>query len=313
MTQAEDSRPPALGPITGQTPLPPAIQAWEVYLRDQGRSPNTIKAFVGDLNLLARFLPPERTLGQITTQDLNRFLEWLQHGRGVPCSAKSLARRITSLKAFFRWLHRYGVILADPAERVVQRSVLSPLPQVLTPAEVRALQAAAEAVRTQQRDARPAALFGLLLETGLKKSETLNLHLNHIVLEGPEAPSIYVRYAAPRYRHKERRIPVSEAWRAVFEEYRSQYNPTERAFPWSPRRLEYLLEDLGKAANVDKRVSFALLRWTAALRDYRAGMDPDQLRTKLGLSKVQWREIRMKLRRLDAITPREDADVTTEE
>ena len=304
MSQTADPRPAALGPITAQTPLPPAIQAWRVYLQDQGRSPNTIKAFVGDLNLLARFLPPERTLGQITTQDLNRFLEWLQHGRGVPCSAKSLARRITSVKAFFRWLHRYGVILTDPAERVVQRSVLSPLPQVLTPAEVRRLQAVAESWRRARTDARPAALFGLLLETGLKKSETLNLHLNHIALEGPDAPAVYVRYAAPRYRHKERRIPVSEDWVAVFREYLAQYEPTERAFPWSPRRLEYLLEDLGKAAGLDKRVSFAMLRWTAALRDYRAGMDPEQLRVKLGLSKIQWREIRMKLRRLDATTPR---------
>ncbi len=304
MSQTAESRPAALGPITAQTALPAAIQAWQVYLQDQGRSPNTIKAFIGDLKLLARFLPPERTLGQITTQDLNRFLEWLQHGRGVPCSAKSLARRITSVKAFFRWLHRYGVILVDPAERVVQRSVLSPLPQVLTPAEVRALQAVAEAWRTQRRDARPAALFGLLLETGLKKGETLNLHLNHIVLTGPEAPAVYVRYAAPRYRHKERRIAVSEDWAAVFQEYVAQYEPVERAFPWSPRRLEYLLEDLGKAAGLNKRVSFAMLRWTAALRDYRAGMDLDELRVKLGLSKIQWREIRMKLQRLDATTPR---------
>ncbi len=305
MRDVSDERPPALGPITAQTSLMPAIQAWQVYLRDQGRSPNTIKAFVGDLRLLARFLPPERTLGQITTQDLNRFLEWLQHGRGVPCSPKSLARRITSIKAFFRWLHQYGVVLADPAERVVQRSVLSPLPDVLAPAEVRALQAVAETWRRERSDARPATLFGLLLETGLKKGETLNLHLNHIVLEGPAAPAVYVRYAAPRYRHKERRIAVSDEWAAVFREYLAQYEPTDRAFPWSPRRLEYLLEDLGKAAGLDKRVSFAMMRWTAALRDYRAGMDPDQLRTKLGLSKIQWREIRMKLGRLDATVPRD--------
>ncbi len=293
-----------LGPITPQTPLPPAIQAWKVYLQDQGRSPNTIKAFVGDLNLLAHFLPPERTLGQITTRDLNRFLDWLQHGRGVPCSTKSLARRITSLKAFFRWLHQYGVLVQDPAEKVIQRSAVSPLPRVLTPAEVRALQERAQAHR-QQGDARPAALLGLLLETGLKKSETLNLYLNHIVLEGPDAPAVYVRYAAPRYRHKERRIPVSQAWAQVFAEYQAQYHPHERAFPWSPRRLEYILENLGREAGLDKRVSFAMLRWTAALHDYRQGMDPDELRAKLGLSKMQWREVGLKLRRLDAITPQD--------
>ena len=54
----------------------------------------------------------------------------------MPCSPKSLARRITSIKAFFRWLQRGGVLLNDPAVKVVQQSVMSPLPVVLTDEEV---------------------------------------------------------------------------------------------------------------------------------------------------------------------------------
>jgi len=71
----------------------------------------------------------------------------MQKGRGVPCSPKTLARRITSIKAFFRWLHEYGVLLIDPAEKVVQRSVISPLPQVLTVEEVKAIYRVAEDFR----------------------------------------------------------------------------------------------------------------------------------------------------------------------
>ncbi|MEE9187950.1 MAG: site-specific integrase, partial [Anaerolineales bacterium] len=110
--------------ISSQTTLIPAINAWRFYLEDRGRSPNTIKAFIGDLNLLASYLPPDRTLGSISTTDLNNFLNWMQKGRGVPCSPKTLSRRITSLKAFFRWLHEYGVLLVDPAAEVVQKSVI---------------------------------------------------------------------------------------------------------------------------------------------------------------------------------------------
>jgi len=115
--------------LTPQTGLIPALNAWEMYLNDQGRSLNTVKAFLSDVRLLTQVLPPDRTLGAITTSDLNNFLGWLEHERDVPCSPKSLARRVTAVKSFFRWLHRGGAILVDPAEKVVQHSVLSPCPR----------------------------------------------------------------------------------------------------------------------------------------------------------------------------------------
>ncbi|HXZ71699.1 MAG TPA: site-specific integrase, partial [Streptosporangiaceae bacterium] len=90
--------------LSAQTGLVPAINAWEIFLYDQGRSPNTVKAFLSDVRLLTEFLPPDRTLGAVTTNDLNGFLGWLEKERGVPCSPKTLARRITALKSFFRWL-----------------------------------------------------------------------------------------------------------------------------------------------------------------------------------------------------------------
>lgn len=80
--------------------------------------------------------------------------------------------------------------------------------------------------------------------------------------------------------------------------YLAQYAPQDRLFPWSPRRLEYLLEDLTRAAGLKKRITFDLCRWTCAVRDLRAGMDDTHLRQKLGLSKIQWREVGMKLRKL---------------
>ena len=114
--------------ITSQSLLIPTIQAWQIYLEDQGNSIHTVKAFTADVRLLADYLPPDRTLGRISTTDLNNFLDWMQNGRGVPCSPKTLARRITSIKAFFRWLHQNGVLLIDPAEKVLQKSVISPIP-----------------------------------------------------------------------------------------------------------------------------------------------------------------------------------------
>lgn len=285
--------------LTPQITLGPAIKAWEVYLYDQGRSPNTVKAFLSDVQLLAQFLPPDRAIGAITTADLNRFFAWMEKERGIPCSPKTLARRITSTKSLFRWLHQFGVLTVDPAEKVAQRSAISPLPQVLTEDEIQAaLEAAERHRRGPKPDARPYALLSLLLNTGIKKSECLGIHLNHIDLDSTGGPLVFIRYASPSNRYKERKLLLNEEWVTAYKEYLAQYAPTDQLFPWSPRRLEYLLEDVGEEAGLDKHLSFDMCRWTCALRDYRSGMEIDRIRQKLGVSKIQWREINMKLRQL---------------
>lgn len=285
--------------VTQSSLLSPTLKAWQVYLEDQGNSPHTVKAFQADMRLLASYLPPDRTLGSISTNDLNGFLDWMQTGRGVPCSPKTLARRITSIKAFFRWLHQNGVLLIDPAEKVLQKSVVSPLPQVLSELEIQAVMEAADRHRLAAKpDARPAALLGLLLATAIKKGECLALNLNHIDLEAPGGALLFVRYASPQHRYKERKIELPDDWASAYQEYCRQYDVKDKIFPWSQRRLEYLLEDLGEEAGLDKHLSFDMCRWTSALIDWRAGVDHNRIRQKLGVSKIQWREISMKLERL---------------
>ncbi len=285
--------------LTAQSTLPPAIQGWKIYLADQGNSVHTVKAFTHDLELLASFLSPTRTLGSITTADLNHFLNWLQKGRGVPCSPKTLSRRITSLKSFFRWLHQYAVLTSNPAEKLVQHTVLSPLPVVLTSQEVeRVMEICQKHRQAKKPDARYFTLFYLLISTGIKKTECLALNINHLELDQPSTPYLFVRYTNPQYRYKERKIPVPEDWVAGFEEYRNQYEIKDRLFPWSQRRLEYLLEDLSQGAGLEKHISFDMCRWTCALLDLQSGMEKNAIRQKLGLSKVQWREIGMKLDQL---------------
>jgi site-specific recombinase XerD len=303
----EKSNPASTAHISDQNLLIPTIKAWRIYLEDQGSSPHTVKAFTADLRLLASYLPPDRSLGKITTADINNFLDWMQEGRGVPCSPKTLARRITSIKAFFRWLHENGVLLVDPAEKVVQKSVISPLPTVLTPEEQQAVLEVADAYRrASDPDARYYTLLALLLHTAIKKGECLRLSPNHIDLEAPNGPILFVRYPGQRYRYKERKIPLPESWVEAYHEYERQYELEDSLFPWSPRRLEYLLEDLSEEAGLEKHLSFDMCRWTSALNDWRASVDRNQIRQKLGISKIQWREVSMKLEKLSAQMDKEN-------
>jgi site-specific recombinase XerD len=290
---------PGLAAIRPDSSLSAAIQVWGESLEDSGKSLHTVKAFTADLRLLGRFVGSGQPLGAIGTHDLRNFLEWMTSRRKAPCSPKTYARRVTSIKAFFRWLTEFGVLDSDPAGPVPQQSVLSPLPEVLTQDETQRVMRTAGGLRAGDRpDSRPYLLISLLLGTGIKKSECLAIHLNHLDIIHPSGPTLFVRYASVRQRYRERRLALPEGWAAAYHEYLAQYAPGERLFPYSPRRLEYLLEEAGQAAGLDKHLSFNMCRWTYALLRYLEGDDRDRIRQNLGISKIQWREVGNKLDRL---------------
>ena len=288
------------GPAGGVTPtasLTAGIHAWREHLLRERTPENTIKAFTGDLLLAAQYVGAFKSLNQIGTRDLDQWLTWQRAQQKV--SPKTYSRRITSLKSFFRWLHQSGALGTDPAAALIQQTVLSPLPDILSTAEVETVLAAAEALRHAEKpDPRPYVLFRLLIDTGLKKGEVLKLVPNHVDLSNAAEPVVWVRYPDPRHRYKERKLALQPGWVPAYQQYLAQYAPKEKLFPWSPRRLEYLLHGLSDAAGLSKRISFDMCRWTCAVRDSQAGMDETHLRQKLGLSKIQWREVGMKLGKL---------------
>jgi integrase/recombinase XerD len=172
---------------------------------------------------------------------------------------------------------------------------------VLTPDEVEKVLRTAEAMRkAKPPDARPYTLVSLLLYSGIKKGECLGIHLNHVDLHASEGPILWIRYREASRRYRERKLQLERSWVPAYKEYLAQYQPQDRLFPYSPRRLEYLLEDIGAAAGLKKHLSFNMCRWTSVLMDYRSGADSDRIRHKLGISKIQWREIGSKLDRLAA-------------
>jgi integrase/recombinase XerD len=297
-----------------QAPLPPSsrdlhpddslstgIAVWEQALKEAGSTPNTVDAFTTDLRLMMHYLGGGRALSTVATRDLQDFFHWMEAERGVPCSPKTYSRRITSVKSFFRFITEAGILAADPAAPIVQRLVQSPLPEILTYEEAQRALVAARAMKTapgqDRADDRPFVLLSLLLQTGIKKGECTALRKNHIAADAAE-PYLFVRYSNPRQRFKERKIGLAREWIEAYQRYLDQYEPADRVFPWSPRRLEYLLEEIGTLAKLEKHLSFDMCRWTCAVQDRKRGMEPDSVRQKLGLSRMQWREVGKKLEQL---------------
>ncbi len=293
-----DDLPP---PLRADSRLDEAIAAFDEFMLRKGFSDNTIKAFRNDLKIVAGYLGPDSKLHRIRTSDLEHFLNWMQFERGRSCSAKTLARRITTLKVFFGWLHGIGVLGTDPAEPVIQQPARTPLPIILREEEVRRLLNAAQdyLFDTKAPDARPYLLVSLLLQTGIKKAECARLLLADLPQSEDDSMSITVRYPDERHAHKNRRLPLSPTLLPILRQYRAQYRPETYLFECTPRNLEYVLDEVGTRARIrSTQVGFETLRWTCAVRDFRNGMPEEQLREKMGLSKISWRETRDKILRL---------------
>jgi len=111
-------------------------------------------------------------------------------------------------------------------------------------------------------------------------------------------PTVLIRYSNPRMQHKERKLAFAKELLPVLDQYLEKYQPQENLFECTPRNLEYVLADISELAHLPQQVSFEMLRWTSALRDFRDGMDHDHLRKKMGLSKITWRETSEKLAKL---------------
>ncbi len=287
-------------PDLGADPsLAAAASAFQAHMLSQGFSPHTVKAFRSDLHLLSQRVGGNTPVTRLTTRKLEDFLFWLAHERAEPCNAKSYARRVTTLKVFFKWLADSKVLREDPAAVIVHQPVPSKLPDILYDDQVNALFQAARAMRDQpdKPDARPYLLVSLILTTGIKKSECVNIALDHLDLKASGGPVLYVRYANPRQQHKERKLRLPDDFATAFAAYQSQYAPRVKLFECTPRNLEYVLTDLAQRAGLPD-VSFEMLRMTSAVRDFQTGMPSDTLRQKLGLSAITWADTGDKIERL---------------
>jgi len=294
---------PYTGPgpqLTAQSPLDAAIEGFHKHMIKEDFAENTIKAFLSDLRLFKRFIGADKPIGEIATEDLNDFLTYLRHYRGVPCSAKSYSRRVTTLKVFFAWLTEERILPFDPAAPLIHQRVSPPLPRILYEDQVRRLLETTRALlqNEEKPDARPHLLVTLLLQTGIKKGECMGIKLSHIDLSNPKAPVLYIRYDDPRKRRKERKLRLPSEFPSILKRYLDQYHPQEYLFECTARNLEYVLRDVAERAGIKEGVSFEALRMTCAVRDYQAGMPLEKLRKKLGLSSITWKETSEKIKRL---------------
>jgi len=281
-------------PLTDQSSLAACAIPYQQELLLRGKSNYTVTCFLSDLKMFSGFMGKDTPVGRITKEQLTDWLMKLKFGnKGQVPAPKTMARRVTFLRNFFSWLAREGIIREDPSASLVLERPLPPLPELLFEDEIQRLLEAAST------DPRCHCLIYLVLYAGLKKEEVMGLKLGHIDISYPGAPAITIHFApSTGKQHRERRLALPAEFVTILKEYQDKYHPTHELFDCTDRNLNYILGRAVKAAGIQKRVTLQLLRDTFAVRQLKAGVTPEALREKLGLSDEAWLESREKYRRL---------------
>ncbi|MES0835026.1 MULTISPECIES: tyrosine recombinase XerC [Nocardiopsis] len=138
-----------------------------------GRSPHTVRGYLADLRSLLAFL--EENGYRVEDLDVLLVRGWLSRSRDAGASRATVSRRVAAVRALTRYLHREGVLAADPGPRLSGPSQRRSLPAVLD--EGQAAAALSRPPGDAPLDLRRRAVVEVLYATGVRVAELCALDL----------------------------------------------------------------------------------------------------------------------------------------
>ena len=270
------------------------VRAYQRYLKLQrGYSPNTLDAYVRDLQKLLDYLGQEgKHPLEVELTDLQHFAAGL-HDIGI--HPRSQCRILCGVRSFYRFLQLDGYRDDDPTELLESPVLGHHLPEVLTPDEVDALEASIDLSKWEGH--RNRAIIEVLFSCGLRVSELVNLKLTNLYKEEQ-----YVRVMGKG--SKERLVPISpkalkelEWW---FDDRRHMtIKPGEEDYVFLNRRGAHLtrtmilimIKQQAAEAGITKTISPHTLRHSFATALLEGGADLRAIQVMLGHENIGTTEI----------------------
>lgn len=191
------------------------------FLDSHDFAPGTRRGIVLDLRKLAKWFTganKERfVVGRVTMRDVTDFREYLRRDRGQ--AVATVNRTLVMVRRFFGWLTEEGHLPANPAKKVkeLRRQVLAP--KGLDRAEVRRLLREVEL----RQDIRAGAIFALLLYTGCRCSDLVNLELADLILSDRAGSAVF-RFGKGG---KQRSVPLPLQARRAIQGYLDSRPPIQ--------------------------------------------------------------------------------------
>lgn len=173
------------------------------YISHEKRySEHTVKAYENDLNAFAEFLDEVYNISDLTQSGYEMVRSWIVHLMDEGVSPRSVNRKISSLKSYYKYLLKEGFVANNPLQRVSTVKSSKKLPAYINQDEINGLldlPASGEGFQS----IRNKLIVELLYGTGMRRSELINLTDNSVDFERE-----LLKVSGKR--NKERIIPLSD-------------------------------------------------------------------------------------------------------
>ena len=158
------------------------IKRYESYLSEKKNfSDNTINAYIKDIYGLLQYIKKDKESGNFALVDYRLLRKYVVYLKQKKYAERTIARKISSFRIFFKYLIQQGVFDINPAEYVQIPKIKKKLPDFLFFEEVIKLINSSnidKPVRIRDR-----AIIELLYGTGMRVTELSNLDINDVNLE----------------------------------------------------------------------------------------------------------------------------------
>jgi integrase/recombinase XerC len=255
------------------------IAGFLLHLRNEKNvSPHTERSYRSDLEQLAEFLG-DRDPSGIDHQDLRQFLGHLIDRK---VKRSSLARKLSSVRAFFKYLNREGIVPGNPARLIATPKQDKRLPAVLTVDDALRLMNAPEGNAVD--DKRDRAVLETLYSTGIRASELIGINFEDI---NRNDHLIRIRGKG----RKERIVPVGITALDAIDTYSSRKSGTDKGSAvftgpsgkrLTARTVQRILGNYRKKLGLSQKASPHTLRHSFATHLLESGADLRAIQELLG-------------------------------
>lgn len=267
---------------------------YKTYLKlEKSFSTNTVQAYLTDVGKLADFADRKGIrITQITYEDLQQLIAEL---RGHEIQARSVARIVSGIKSFYRFLLLDGYIENDPSELLEVPKIGMKLPDVLSVNEIDRILSTIDVSTTEGQ--RNRAMLEVLYSCGLRVSELVSLRISDIY---PEEGFIRVEGKGS----KQRLVPISSiALREIknYVYFRGSMRPqrgaedilflNRRGAPLTRVMVFLIIKQHTEMAGIHKHVSPHTFRHSFATHLLEGGANLRAIQEMLGHEKISTTEI----------------------
>lgn len=270
------------------------IRKYQQYLRlEKALSPNTLDAYLTDLEKLLHFLEGEEIdILDVTLDDLQRFSAGL-HDIGI--HPRSQARILSGIKSFFHFLVLADYLEGDPSELLEGPKIGFKLPEVLTVAEIDTIISTVDLSKPEGQ--RNRAILETLYSCGLRVSELCTLKLSDLYFEEG-----FIKVTGKG--NKQRLVPISP--RAIKEirywledRKRWKIKPGFEDYVFLARwgngisriMIFHLIKELAEQAGITKNISPHTFRHSFATHLLEGGANLRAIQCMLGHESIATTEI----------------------